>query len=235
MICTSQGSGTYLAGEEFICGWPRLHQARDNRLCVISIRGADGRGIDSAPDVRASVEQGFLGVAADYGRTSGGRWGTDDALGKITAAWQYMKDRFAARPDKVIITCGSGGMIDTLNWLRTHPTQVACITGAIPALSLTDIHDNDRATRRLEIEDRYGGAAGWAAAAPVRDPMFNLSAFKVPIRLYYSEDDPICLPQFVDPFIAGVPTASKQSLGSVGHSVPPGSAPDFWDWIRSHS
>lgn len=222
MSASRAGKGNYLAGEGFFCSVPRLWQPGRSRL-IVSVRGAGGDHSASANDVRRTPDRGIPCIEADYGKTSGGRWGTDDSNAKITAAWQYMIDQFGVVSDKLVFAVGSGGLIDALNWVKANPGKCAAIGSAVGAISLTDIHDNNRDGRQVEIETVYGGLAAYNAVKTAKNPPDNASAFRdVAMRLVYSADDPICLASITEAFAASVGSnVLLENVGNHGHSLGP--------------
>lgn len=216
--------------EGFCCSFPRLHQPDGSRRGVLSLRGAAGDHMTSFSDVRGIAERGHGAVAADYGQTSGGRWGTADTTAKVGSAWSYLKIAHGVRADKVILGSGSGGCVDALNWARANPTQVAALYGVIPLTHLLSFRDQNRDGRQAEIDSRYGGARPPDSADPALNPA-ECAGF--PIGLWYSGDDPLCLPDEIEAFAAAVGLNVHLSRFSeaAGHSVAGLDAEEVWDWV----
>lgn len=220
MSATRAGKGNYLAGEGFICSVPRKWVPGSSRV-IVSIRGAGGDYTASANDVRRTPDREIPSIAADFGKTSGGRWGTDDSNTKITAAWQYMIDTYGVRSDKVVFAVGSGGLIDALNWIKANPGKCAAVGSAVGAVSLTDIHDNNRDNRAAEIESVYGGLAAYNAIKTAKNPPDHPASFRdVAMRLVYSADDPICLAAITEAFARDVGhNVILENVGNQGHGL----------------
>lgn len=229
--CTSKGTGQYVAGEGHIYGWPSGYRADATVRGVLVMRGAAGDHMSSVADVQDLAARGFPCIAADFGSTSGGLWGNDTVLTRMTQAWTFLKTRLNVQPDRVLLSAGSGGGLNMLNWMRANPGSVAAAEAVIPAIGLRDIHDNNRDNRTAEIESVYGGAAAYNAAAAQKDPSNNVASVpSVPLRFWYSTSDPICIPSITEAFVAAHPTAELISMGAVGHAVanvPPGAAAEF--------
>lgn len=235
-MVTSVGIGTYLTGEGFVVGVPRLYRPDRSRRCLVSIRGAAGDHMTSFANVRGHASRGWPCIEADYGTTSGGRWGRDDALSKITTAWEHMRNLWGVKTDKLAFAIGSGGGIDALNWAKVNSGQTAAIGAAIPAISLTDIHDNNRDGRAADIEAKYGGLAAYNAVKVAKNPPDNVASFtELPMRLVYSANDTITLASITEAFAAAVGSnVLLENVGNQGHGLGAYDATVHNAWLDGH-
>lgn len=237
---TTRGVGTYVAGEGFIAFFPRLFKPDGTKRAVIVCRGATGDHLYApvVADCRKWAEAGFPIIHPDLGTTTGDSWGRDDALTKLTAAWTFMKNA-GCKIDKAILSGGSGGTLEALNWARANPASVAFAGITIPALDIEDLHDN-LATRNVsynwvpaDIETKYTNLATFNSVKVAKNPNKNAAELVgIPQRYWYSGDDTVALPTLVNPFVNAVGSAaSAVNMGNYGHGTPPDGSVE--DAIRS--
>ena len=210
----------YVGAEGQFYGIPKGWASGGGRLIVIA-RGAGGDHTSNMQDVRDYAELGFAVISADLGYTSTATWnaGNDTALSRVDSAWTFMQSEVGVRSDKLIFAGGSGGAILALNYAKSNPSKVAAISLGIPAVSLTDLHDNDRGSTAAPIEAAYGGLAGYQAAVAAKDPYLNIASIpSIPIRFFISEDDPTAVASYAYAFARQHPTTMEKSIGARLHT-----------------
>lgn len=230
-MLTSRSVGAFRSGEVSVLARSRIGRPDNSRYGAIFCPGYNGTAdvyfqAVYNPTLRAMADAGIPVLTADHGGPS--TWGNDTAMAAMDAAYAYLTTTGGAKPGKVLLNGGSMGTLTMLNWTKRNPTKVAGITCALPAVSLTDLHDNRYVDApgttnpiRTLIETAYGGAAGYASAVATHDPNLTPSAFTgIPMRLYYSTDDLIALASLATSFAAAVgPSVSLVSLGARGHNA----------------
>lgn len=104
----------------------------------------------------------------------------------------------------------------------------------VPGTHIDNVHDENRSGLADEIEAAYGSAAAWETAKTTRDPISiatDLTA--IPMRLWYSTDDTLCLPAEVTAF-ASLAGATATSIGAAGgHSISTLNTQQFIDYMEA--
>lgn len=154
-------------------------------------------------------------IATDLGAST---WGNDTVIASYGSTVTFLNSRTGARTDRVMLLGMSMGALTVLNWAVANISKVAAIGLLLPCVDLADIHDNNRGGFQAAVEGAYGGLSGYTAAEPTHNPAnFTATLSSVPIRIWYSTDDPICVPSVVTAFGSAV-GATMTSLGAVSHS-----------------
>ena len=164
-------------------------------------------------------------------------WGNDDAIDSVdkSLAWLGRPDGQRCRDDKVFLAGASMGTLTTLNWARTHLDKVAAVALCVPAVSLKDLHDRNVQGWKTEIETVYGGAAAYAAAIDTHDPLtYAAELVGLPIKLWYSPDDPVIAPAKVEAFATAVGAELVANPAGTGHDVMAAPAADVTAWFQAH-
>ena len=169
------------------------------------------------------AEHGF----ATFSRNDGSLWGnatamTETAQLKTNAQSAALGGIGAA--GKVHLIGNSAGSLNALQYLKENPTLVQSCQCSLPMVDPQDIQTNDRGGIGVaaSITAAHGGAIP-DARTPIKNTATYASA-GVPIRLYYSETDPICLPAKVTSFVSSCNVANIDavSMGSVATGLPVG-------------
>lgn len=124
-------------------------------------------------------------------------WGNATAQARVSEAYRYLTTRMGARPGKVGMIGLSMGGVTSLGWAGNNPEKVAGVVGLIPALDMTDIVAKGSGGLQGSIHAAYGGAYSEASYGAVHNPQTLAVAGKyagMPIRTYYGDSDPACLP-----------------------------------------
>jgi hypothetical protein len=218
-VFTRAEFGTYRANEWHCESLPRIYTPGKRLVVWCHEHGASGLTWNAVRDAQgqsAIADAGLPAASADLaGPTS---WGNDASVAAIDQLWTLMQTRWGVPADKLLLFAGSMGNLTAFNYLRANPTKVAAIASILPAVDLGFIHDSNPEANAdpAEIEAAYGGLAAYTAALPTHSPKLH-KAGGVPIRIWYSTDDPIALPATALQFASDV-GASTVSLGAVGHT-----------------
>lgn len=181
-----------------------------------------GQAIESACD-RPNWQPGYRVVTFAPEWT----WGNDTAITRISDLWTYAQANHGFSASKVHLFGVSMGGPCVLNWAKANPTKVASIALCLPAVDIQDIEDNGRATT-ISVpapSTAFGNARPDNAHTPAR----NAASFSgMPMKIWYSTNDTVCVPSTVTTFAAGC-GATLQSLGDqlpaiapVGHGLSSG-------------
>jgi pimeloyl-ACP methyl ester carboxylesterase len=170
--------------------------------------------------------------------TSISSWGNDAAIDSVDkcATWLGSLAGGRCRDDKVFLAGASMGTLTTLNWARTHLDQVAAVALCVPAVNLADLHDRTALGWTTEIETAYGGHSAYLAALSTHNPaQFAADLAGLPIKLWYSPDDPIIDPAKVLAFAATVGAEVVANPTGTGHDVMAAPAADVTAWLSAHT
>ena len=229
----SYGIGRYAASEaDVVC---RSRTATTGRPAVLQLGGRGTTAtidlLNGSPEQEALADRGFTVMAADWSGTT--HWGNDTAQARVATAKTYVQATpYGAKAGKVCLSGRSMGGLLSVLYALANPTAVQAVALAIPAVGLVDIHDNNRGGFATEIETAYGGASAWNTAKAAHDAASRAgeyAALGIPTKIWYSSDDPICVPSVVTAFATAV-GASTVNMGAQGHGVYstfPGEAADF--------
>lgn len=236
MTITTYNVGAIAAGEGDVIIKSRLHKPGMRVTPVVYCHHATGTARTMNPSA-ASIETDFAlrsiaDMMAEAGhpviasdQVSANSWGANPVSARIDGAITRIGSELGCRTDKVLLIGDSMGTISSLNWARANPSKVAAIAILLPVPDLQWIHDNAPSPLPINLQDAYGGAALWQAAAiPAFDPYSNRvthKALRHSIRFWYHDDDPIASPS-VNPHL--IPFwqqigAEYGSMGNGGHAL----------------
>lgn len=211
-----------VADENCLVSVPKFWRGDGTRRGMIDLRGGStGNWLTDVGWATYIAEQLEVPcMTADWGSPTGpGLYGNDTLLSHVDAGWDLLKTTYGCRIDKLLITAWSRGFADASNWARANPTKIAAIVTSAPVINADQIHDDDIAGQKAIIESAYGGLAGWDAAEPTRNPWrFAEQLAHVPQKIWYSTDDPICLPAWTIDW-ATRSGAELISNGPIGHTT----------------
>ena len=190
------------------------------------------RWVAKHPAAWVAAGQGYPVLSRDF---SGDHWGNDTAIARMDQAAAYMTGTFGAKVGKLVLVAHSMGGCHLLNWATRNPSQVAAVILSCPVLDLKNMHDANVSGYAASIETAYGGLAGYQAAATAHNPMdFAGTLAALPIRVYYSTNDPVCTPAQVSSFAGAAGSlCSSYSMSASGHTqevVPPA---DVLSWMQA--
>ena len=241
---TSRGVGEYVASEAHTLAFGRLYKKDASKRPLIYFTGGPGDDRDfltsSASGAQLAprlAEIGLPVISAAYG--GGGQWGNDTTQTRIGQAWSFVQTRLGTNTDKFVGIGVSKGATALLNYTRNNPTNVAALFLIVPAVNVADIHDNNRSGLATEIENAYGGSAGWASAASTHDPAQQTAAFAalgLPVQMHYGADDTTVLPSVVQSFASATGFAAVQHSGTDHLTTGPALDPveDAWKFLAAY-
>ena len=167
--------------------------------------------------------------------TSPSAWGNDAAIDSVDKCATWL-GTVRCRTDKVFLAAASMGALAVLNWARTHLDQVAAVALCVPAVDLADLHDRTALGYQAEIEAAYGGHAGYLAALPTHNPTaFAADLASIPIKIWYSTNDPIIDPAKVQGFAATVGADLIVNPDPGGHDVTAAPGAHIAAWFDAHT
>lgn len=236
-VWTSYGDGQYRASEAHVAYLPRLWKS-GGRLCLQALHHAGTVDLlltdtyDDEP--RAIAERGTAVIAGDNGATSSTRWGNSDSDTSVDALRSYAGTAFGATTTTVAALGTSMGAATILNWARTHLSSVTRIALVVPAVDIEDIRANNRQSAQASIETAYTNNATWQATRSTRNPVeYAAELAAIPIRIWHSTDDPVCVPSTITAFAAAHGNTTVSSLGAVGHDGTSLDEHAMADWLTA--
>lgn len=144
-------------------------------------------------------------------------WGNDAKVGHMgTLLTNAQSSLFAS--GKVHLLGGSAGATSCLRFAKANPTLVQSLALFIPAVDIQFIYDTNPGGFGFDsqISTAYGGRPSDAQNPATSTPSFT----SFPIKIWYSDNDPICTPSSISTFAAAV-GATTVSMGSLGHGYGP--------------
>jgi hypothetical protein len=243
-FATGRGIGEYVASEAHTVAWGRLYKKDATTRPLIYFTGGPGDDRDFLTSTASGsqlaprlAEIGVPIISAAFG--GGGQWGNDTAQSRIGSAFTFVQSRLGTKTDKFVGIGVSKGATALLNYARNNPTLVAALLLIVPAVNVADIHDNNRSGLATEIENAYGGAAGWTSAAPTHDPAQSTAAFAsmgLPVRMHYGANDTTVLPSVVQSFATATGFTAIQHAGTDHLTTGPTLDPveDAWKFLATY-
>lgn len=208
--CESISVGGYVAAEASSAFYGRLYKRDGTRRPVIYFTGGPGDARDyltasSSGKQIAPVlaDAGIPVISAAFGGAA--LWGNDISQARIGQLWTYVKTQLGTKADKFVGIGVSKGATALLNYMRANPGNVAAFVGIVPAVNMTDIHDNNRGGNQASIDTAYGAA--WAANAATHDPSLNTATHAsqaIPTKLINGDSDVVVIPSTVSAFASAV-------------------------------
>jgi acetyl esterase/lipase len=230
-------SGTYQTGES----WVRLLSRLDGDSDIagrVAVFHCHGRGWDTSEalqphwgvGLRTLVDAGYPVFSSDLGGTT--TFGNATSVTRLEQLIAHARATYGVHATKVILSGTSMGAMTAMVWARANLTQVKAACLFIPAVSAQAIYSRNSFIAS-EIDAAYGGAAAWATARPNRDPLaFASELTSIPIKLWYSTNDPTILTSDVTDF-AALSGAEVESMGAGGHSLTGLNVQSVLSFVRS--
>lgn len=225
-VLSGRRTGVYLAGQKHTLGTGRRRSFLQGR-CGIFCGGAGGddRWLATDLDPTAVSARDLFEAMAPWGYQFASpdtafTWLNTTAMDRMDALYTYLTGTLDF-PSKLTLMGGSQGGGTALLWAHRNPEKVACIVGMVPLTHLDNFHDEDRGGFAASIESAYGGLAAYNTAVPTHDPIeiaADLATENIPIRLFYSADDPLIEVAEVEEF-AAIVGAEVSNIGNAGHSI----------------
>jgi pimeloyl-ACP methyl ester carboxylesterase len=223
-VVSHHAVGVYQAGEGVCTLRERLHKADGSRRGCLYFWGRGNASWQATSRVywnglqRDLAEAGIPVLSGDYGSPT--HWGAPVTVTRAEQLRSYGVTQLGIKSDKVLVLAISMGALAALNWASANPSKVAAVALITPVLDLAWAHDTyGGGSEAAQIDTAFGGNAAYLAAVGTSNPMTRAASFQgVPVKLWYSTDDPSVPTAHVASFAtaAGAPTAS---LGAVGHSA----------------
>lgn len=219
--------GQYVASEVHRACWHRRTLAGAPLLVYVqgSHATADGAYASERADLEALARAGFIVALADVSQTaSQGTFGNTTVqtrIGQLRTLMLGSSSPLVATGPMVMVA-GSGGVAGMLNYAGANPSNVAAMVGIVPLVDLQDLYENRlpfSGVTQAEVDTAYGGDV--TASYATHDPSAtgNAEALSLPLKLWYSDDDPAIPASTVTDYAArygGV--CEMESLGAVGHT-----------------
>jgi pimeloyl-ACP methyl ester carboxylesterase len=224
-LVSSYRIGDYQAGEGCCLLNVRKYRPAGNRRGCLWFWGRGNQSWQATDAVywnglqRKVAEAGTPVASGDFGSPT--HWGNGTSVTRTEQLRLWQQTAQNVKTDKVVLLAVSMGALAALNWARQYPTRVAAIALLTPIVNLGYYHDvySDGGVVSAQIDAAYGGSAAYAAAAPTSDPMlYGAQLSGIPMKVWYSTDDPSVRPQDATAF-ASLAGADIKSLGAVGHSA----------------
>lgn len=168
------------------------------------------------PEPRYYAENGI--PVASYATDE--TWGNDTSLTETGNLRTYGQASLGWKSGGIFLIGGSMGALCALNYLRYHAANVSAVALIVPATNLEDLHDNHAGAYTSSIETAFTNNAGYLAALATHSPFHHPEAYDlgVPIFALISDDDSIAIASSSKAFIDAIPSATRMSLGNVGHT-----------------
>lgn len=173
------------------------------------------------------VEAGYPVVSTDLGDTpttftgtnGPGVWGSDVAVLKLADLLGWVTSELGAAEDGHVLLGGSHGAASALRLAHDAPLSIAGVACFIGAIDTEDIRVNNRGG--------YATSIGAAIGSPVPDAknparLAVTWPTSVPVRLWYSTTDSICVQATQTAFNADAPVGADVdaiSFGDHGHTT----------------
>ena len=248
MICASRGVGLYVASETHRVVWSRA--TKPGARLLIYVQGSHGTAETTfnaeRPDLEALARAGFIVALADVSQTtSQGTFGNTTSQTRIGQLRTFMlgaSSPIVPSSGEMFLVGGSGGAAAILNYARANPANVAAIAATTPLVDLQDFYTSrtDATITQAEVNAAYGGDVTASYATHNPSASGNQTALAgVPMKLYYSTDDPYIPVSTVTNYetlvraVSG--TIERQSLGAVGHTDAGVSYEEVGRWLNAHS
>lgn len=173
------------------------------------------------------VAAGYPIVSSDLGDTpttftgtgGPGVWSSDAAQLKLADVITYLEEDLGCAPGPHFLLAGSHGASAALRFAAENPSEVSGVACFIGTIDLEDIRSNNRGG--------YASSIAAAVGSPVpsaKNPAALASSWPttVPVRLWYSTDDPICVQATQTAFNTNAPVGADVdaiSFGAHGHTT----------------
>ena len=172
------------------------------------------------------LAQRYKVYLADLG---GNTFGNDTAMTRVNQVMAY------AGVTKAYIVGASMGGVVALNYALRYPEKVYAVAGIIPGINLQDqIDRNTSAAANLNLA--YPPAYDDAVYGSMYSPIHYASNLDpaLPIKLWVSNNDPICRVQDAQAFVAARPQTELVNMGDYGHGGIDVAVPQVDEWLNQH-
>ena len=235
MIRSSYGKGRYVANEvDVVMGTVDTFSHVQTDGIVYCHGSGDTATISFEEDNQRNLMFGLARfstvMAADLGFQT---WANDTAITRIGQSITYLESNYGVI-SPVVLVAGSMGAANALAYTRANPTKVKALALIIPLTDITDIYGRGAGS---EIDVAYGGTYSDVTHGPTHNPIRFATSLpsNLPIHLWTSDNDPICVPATADAFVEARPQTERTRLGNYGHSdaAVERASSNVIDWVKS--
>lgn len=178
---------------------------------------AAGGNVTDAIELTARTDRRWITIADLV------QWGNTTHQDRVTTAYTTAQSSYGFDSTKVNLFAASGGAAPILNWAIANVAKVQSITLVIPAVDIRDIDLNNRVSVLGFDPVTQGPRAAYGGSTPgtAFNPVSNAAALAgIPIRLYYSNTDNVCLPATQTAFQTAVGSScTLVNMGNLGHGA----------------
>lgn len=230
-VRTSLGQSRYVAGEwDAVFRTTSLPATTPLVWCHGNYGTAAGDYSGYHAELR-QLSQRHTVIAADLGYNT---FGNDTGITRVGQALDYLAATWGATGPAVLVGASMGGQV-ALNFAVRYRERVAAVAGIIPALSLTAQPGNPAADEiDLAFPPAYDAGNPTHLAHDATHFAPDLPD-DMPVHLWTSSNDPICIPAFTAAFLAARPQTGHTDIGAHGHGGIDVAVPLVTDWLEGVS
>lgn len=145
--------------------------------------------------------------------STGTSWGNSTQLANITTAINALQSSGWFPADPVFLYGGSAGGMVLTKWALANPSRVGALVTNIAPFDLQSIYDDNVLGLQSSVSAAYGGRPSDAENPVLRGDELT----SIPIKVFYSNDDPVSYPSASQTFIADS-GATAVNMGNQGHN-----------------
>lgn len=217
-VRTDFANGRYVVGENDCVAGAVKTDLHTQTRGIIYCHGSGGNANDVVTGDRFFIDMVGKRASIHIGDLGLQTWGSDLVVTRIGQARDILLGLGVTHLGLYGVSMGG---LSALNYAVRFPSYIDCVGLAIPATDLASLRSNPYlASRWPEIDAIYGAPPGanYTDHSPILfaddlDP-------EMPIKLWYSTDDPLVYPSTIDAFLAARPQTEAVSVGAASHSVP---------------
>lgn len=219
MTRTSYGQSRYVAAEfDGVYGEPASFcNAQPNGIIYCHGSGGTAATVYADTNVqRPLINQIAADATVSAADLGGQTFGNNTAITRIGQAVTYLRSTWG-QSGPVVLVAGSMGVLGAMSYTLANPTEVAAIAGVIPGLDLADLMLRGAAA---DINAAYPPGYNDGTDGPTHSPVQFAGSLPagLPIKLWTSSNDTICVPATADAFVAARPQTERENLGALGHT-----------------
>jgi pimeloyl-ACP methyl ester carboxylesterase len=229
-VASNAGLGRYVANE-----WDAVLRPVSSRVArtpLVWCHGNNGTTLTDHSGYNLQLRQlaqRHTVIAADLGYNT---FGNATGVTRVGQALDYLAASHGASGKAVLVGASMGGAV-ALNYAVRYPERVTAVVGIIPTLSLDAA---DASPVAANIDAAYPPAYDPANPAHLaHDPVAfadDLPA-EIPVHLWTSSNDPLCLPAHTAAFLAARPLTQHTDLGPLGHAGIDVAVPLAVQWLAT--
>ncbi len=176
----------------------------------------------------------FVVIGVDSGPT----WGNDVGLGYMNDGVTYLQGTSGgAKSGNILLYATSMGGVNALNYAKRNLSTVSAIALVCTPPDVEDVRANNRGGfTQASIETAYGNNSLWQTARPTRNPVeFASQLAAIPVRIWYTTDDPFVMTSCVDAFATAHGNTTKTNMGTGGHDFTLAPPNDVAGWLQQYA